>query len=123
MSFTAAVHGSSDSLGNQDQGVSKEWLVAHRVEQGFSHGSAFCNHDGKDIGSGIYEGLILEEMLLEHQEWEALQGSEFHKRLEGIWTLTSVTRSFGRSCEVPSPWCKRPEWETLMSTEWVNDGG
>jgi hypothetical protein len=48
---------------------------------------------------------------------------KFHKRLEGILTLTSVTGSFGRSCEAPSPWCKRPEWETLMSTEWVNDGG
>jgi hypothetical protein len=60
-----------------------EWLVARRVEQGFFHGPAFCDHDGKEIGSGIYEGLIL-ETLLEHQEWETLQGPQVHKLLEGI---------------------------------------
>jgi hypothetical protein len=60
-----------------------EWLVARRVEQGFFHGPAFCGHDGKEIGSGIYEGLIL-ETLLEHQDWEALQGSQVPKLLEGI---------------------------------------
>jgi hypothetical protein len=52
-----------------------EWLllVARRVEQGFFHGPTFCNHDGLEIGSGIYKGLILEalEALLEHQDWEA----------------------------------------------------
>jgi hypothetical protein len=54
------------------------------VEQGFFHGPAFCDHDGKEIGSGIYEGLIL-EALLEHQDWEALQaGSQVPKLLEGI---------------------------------------
>ena len=30
------------------------------MEQGFFHVSAFFNHDVKDIGLGVYEGLILE---------------------------------------------------------------
>jgi hypothetical protein len=62
-----------------------ERLVARRVEQGFFHGPAFCGHDGKEIASGIYEGLIL-EALLEHQVWEASQdpGVRVHKLLEGI---------------------------------------
>jgi hypothetical protein len=67
------------------------------VEQGFFHGPAFCDHDGKEVGSGVYEGIIF-EALLEHQEWEALQDSQVHKLLEGvdIEERYGIFRSFKR---------------------------
>jgi hypothetical protein len=60
-----------------------EWLAERREEQGFFHGPAFCDHRGKEIDSGVYEGLIL-EVLHEHQDWEETQASEDHKLLKGV---------------------------------------
>jgi hypothetical protein len=60
-----------------------EWLVKRREEQGFSHGPAFCDHKGREIGSGVYEDIILEQ-LHAHQDWEERQSSDDHKLLEGV---------------------------------------
>jgi hypothetical protein len=60
-----------------------EWLVIRREEQGFVNGPAFCDSAGKEIDSGVYEGLIL-EALHDHQDWEMSQTSGDPKLLEGI---------------------------------------
>jgi hypothetical protein len=89
-----------------------EWLVAHRMEQGFFHSPALCGHGGKEIGSVIYKGLIL-EALLEHQGWEALQGSQVPKLLECI----DIEERYGLTRGVPQLGRKMLLWEKLMSTE------
>jgi hypothetical protein len=60
-----------------------EWLVARRLEQGLLRGPAFCDQSGKEIGSGLYEDLIL-GVLHALQDWEMAQASNDHKLLEGV---------------------------------------
>jgi hypothetical protein len=60
-----------------------EWLVARRLEQGLLRGPAFCDQSGKEIGSGLYEDLIL-GVLHDLQDWEMAQASNDHKLLEGV---------------------------------------
>jgi hypothetical protein len=65
-------------------------LVACRERQGLFQGPAFVDSQGREIGSGKYESLIL-GVLQDHQRWESEQDED----VEGLFTDVDIAEVYG----------------------------
>jgi hypothetical protein len=93
-----------------------EILVKRREEQGFLQGPAFVDQDGKEIGSGKYEAIIL-GALHDHKLWEDEQPEGTEKFFEGVEIdeVYGVSRSFKRGAitRAQEAGVKQPEVEFM----------